>query len=67
MASPSDDTSIRLGDFGSASSVRDGKLQGMCGTPAYMAPEMWKYEEYGKVRRRVSVPFHSIPPEPVSK
>lgn len=50
LASPSDDTSIRLADFGFASSVRDGCLINACGTPGYIAPEMLKNMPYKTVR-----------------
>ncbi|CAM9811788.1 unnamed protein product [Scytosiphon promiscuus] len=47
LASPHDDASIGLADFGFASSVRDGFLTNACGTPAYVAPEMLKRIPYG--------------------
>ncbi|CAM9722100.1 unnamed protein product, partial [Ectocarpus fasciculatus] len=47
LASASDDTSIRLADFGFASSIRDGDLINGCGTPLYVAPEMLKNIPYG--------------------
>lgn len=50
LASPSDDTSIRLAGFGFASSVHDGLLLGPCGTPSYTAPEVFKFIPYGTVR-----------------
>ncbi|CAN0481843.1 unnamed protein product, partial [Hapterophycus canaliculatus] len=46
LASPYDDTSIGLADFGFASSVRNGFLRNACGTPAYIAPEMLKNIPY---------------------
>eukprot|EP00903_Cladosiphon_okamuranus_P020574 g18885.t1 len=46
LASPNDDTSIRLADFGFASSVREGYLITACGTPGYVAPEMLKNLPY---------------------
>ena len=49
LASPSDDLSIRLADFGFACSVRDGFVKDMCGTPAYVAPEILSAKAYGTV------------------
>lgn len=50
LASPSDLTSIRLADFGSAASVRDGQLTTISGTPGYVAPEVLRSIPYGTVR-----------------
>ena len=50
LASPTDDLSIRLADFGFACSVRDGFVKDMCGTPAYVAPEILNGKPYGTVR-----------------
>lgn len=68
LASPCDDTSIGLADFGFAASVRKGFLQKACGTPAYIAPEMLMNIKYGTVSGRLrllSRPpcFASIGPE----
>ncbi len=49
LASPDDDTSIRIADFGLAGSVRNGLLIEGCGTPSYMAPEIWRGKPFGKV------------------
>ncbi|CAM9234655.1 unnamed protein product [Ectocarpus fasciculatus] len=47
LASASDDTTVRLGNFRTASSIRDGDLINGCGTPFYVAPEMLKNVPYG--------------------
>lgn len=54
LADPDDDTSIRLADFGMAESVRSGPLTESCGTPYFMAPEIWDRRPYGKVGPRVT-------------
>ncbi|CAM9817731.1 unnamed protein product, partial [Ascophyllum nodosum] len=47
VASKTDDTSIRLADFGFACNVRDRLATDPCGTPAYMAPEILWARPYG--------------------
>ncbi|CAM9927823.1 unnamed protein product [Pylaiella littoralis] len=47
LASPTDDSSIRLADFGFAVSVLDGYVTDQCGTPGYVAPEILKNLPYG--------------------
>lgn len=49
LASPTDDSSIRLADFGFAVSVLDGYVTDQCGTPGYVAPEILKNLPYGTV------------------
>lgn len=55
LADPDDDTSIRLADFGMAESVRNGPLTESCGTPYFMAPEIWDGRPYGKVGPRFTI------------
>eukprot|EP00903_Cladosiphon_okamuranus_P019868 g18261.t1 len=47
LADPSDDSSIRVADFGFAVSVRDGYVRDQCGTPGYVAPEILRARPYG--------------------
>ncbi|CBN74237.1 Myosin light chain kinase (MLCK) [Ectocarpus siliculosus] len=47
LASKSDDSSIRLADFGFAVSVLDGYVTDQCGTPGYVAPEILRSRPYG--------------------
>ncbi|CAM9301089.1 unnamed protein product [Ectocarpus fasciculatus] len=47
LASKSDDSSIRLADFGFAVSVLDGYVSDQCGTPGYVAPEILRSRPYG--------------------
>lgn len=49
LASPSDDSSIRIADFGFAVSVLDGYVTDQCGTPGYVAPEILRSQPYGTV------------------
>ncbi len=49
LASPEDDTSIKLAGFGCAGSVRDGQLRDPWGTPGYRAPEILSGRPYGTV------------------
>ncbi|CAN0412134.1 unnamed protein product, partial [Hapterophycus canaliculatus] len=46
LASPSDDSSIRLADFGFAVSILDGPVSDQCGTPGYVAPEILRHQPY---------------------
>ena len=50
LASKTDDTSIRLADFGFACNVRDRLVTDQCGTPLYVAPEILWARPYGRVR-----------------
>lgn len=52
LASPSDDSSIRLADFGFAVSILDGPVSDQCGTPGYVAPEILRHQPYTTVRKR---------------
>ncbi|CAM9982158.1 unnamed protein product, partial [Pylaiella littoralis] len=47
LASPSEDSSLRVADFGLAGCVREEPLLGSCGTPAYVAPEVLKNIPHG--------------------
>lgn len=49
LASKTDDSSIRLADFGFAVSVLDGYVSDQCGTPGYVAPEILRSQAYGTV------------------
>lgn len=49
LASPSDDSSIRLADFGFAVSILDGPVSDQCGTPGYVAPEILRHQPYTTV------------------
>lgn len=49
LASPEDDTSIKLAGFGLAGSVRHGQLRDPWGTPGYRAPEILSGSLYGTV------------------
>jgi calcium/calmodulin-dependent protein kinase I len=48
LKSVSDDADIKLADFGFAVRDSDNKLKDKCGTPLYMAPEIFVSETYGK-------------------
>lgn len=49
LASPDDDLSIRVADFGMACSVKDGFVNDVCGSRKFMAPEILKLKGYGTV------------------
>lgn len=55
LASKSDDSSIRLADFGFAVSVLNGYVSDQCGTPGYVAPEILRARPYGTVSDAGSV------------
>ena len=48
MASPDDDSAIKIVDFGFAVESHGMDLSGTYGTPNYMAPEIWNQEPHGK-------------------
>ena len=48
MISPSDDSKIRLVDFGFSCECTTPTLTEVLGTPIYMAPELWLSVPYGK-------------------
>jgi len=48
FTSESEDTEIKIADFGFARYIGEGTLQTPCGSPAYVAPEIVKEEEYTK-------------------
>ena len=50
LASKTDDTSIRLADFGFACNVRDRLVTDQLGTALYVAPEILCATPYGRVR-----------------
>ncbi|RHY85589.1 hypothetical protein DYB35_011279, partial [Aphanomyces astaci] len=48
LASASDNTSVKIGDFGYAVVAAESTLTTACGTPSYVAPEILLHEPYGK-------------------
>jgi serine/threonine protein kinase len=48
MASETNDTDVRIVDFGFAVRDNGSNLNGVMGSPLYMAPEIWRGETYGK-------------------
>lgn len=46
LTSQSDDASIKIADFGLARSVADGPVTDLCGTPAFMSPELLRNVPY---------------------
>ena len=48
LSDPNDSTSVLLADFGFATCLpKEGFLTRRCGTPTYIAPEVWKRKPYG--------------------
>lgn len=50
LASEDDSTSIKLADFGFSFDSTKQPAEDCCGTPLYVAPEIVKHEQQGKVR-----------------
>ncbi|KAH9157571.1 hypothetical protein AeRB84_000613 [Aphanomyces euteiches] len=48
LASPTDNTTLKMGDFGFAAYAPEPTLRGTCGTPSYVAPEIIAGQPYGK-------------------
>lgn len=48
MLDEHDDTNVKLIDFGFAAEASGLTLEGLLGTPIYMAPEIYRREKYGK-------------------
>lgn len=48
LLSSSDDTALKLIDFGFSARTNGLTLTGILGTPNFMAPEIWRREKYGK-------------------
>ena len=49
MASLSDDSHIKLADFGFAKKTKGNSLTSVCGSPAYIAPEILSGKPYGEL------------------
>ena len=47
MMACDDDCEFKLGDFGLAAEIGLGSLSLKCGSPGYLAPEMWRHLTYG--------------------
>lgn len=56
LASKSDDSDIKLADFGFATYAEGLTITSQCGTPGYIAPEILKSKPYGKL----PVPVFSV-------
>lgn len=48
LSSNTPDGLLKLEDFGISKIMSDEMLTTNCGTPVYMAPEIWKGQEYNK-------------------
>ncbi len=56
LMSSGSDTVIKVGDFGMATFVGvDGKVRGRCGTPGYVAPEIFTAGVYGGYDNKIDV------------
>ena len=47
MANQTDDSNVKIADFGFAKRVDGLNLTTQCGSPGYVAPEIIKAEKYG--------------------
>lgn len=46
MSTNGPDALLKLSDFGISKILTDGELNTICGTPIYMAPEIWLMQPY---------------------